>query len=125
MIATMLITALLMASDYGAASGTAGATVVAILIIFGCIVPVVIAYSIGSKKGKGGVGFALGFFLGWIGVIIIAIMADDRQREMEHKEMLAAVSGGGGRTTVKVKCPTCGVLVDEGAKFCPGCGAQI
>ena len=94
-----------------------------VVALLGWVAPVIVATIIGSKKGKGGLGFVLGFFLSWIGVIIIAVMEDEAKRDQEHRETLAAV--GGGKQVVKVKCPKCGALADEGVKFCPGCGAPM
>jgi len=87
------------------------------------VAPTIVGYIIGKKKGKAGVGLILGLFLSWIGVIIIAVLEDDVKRDQMHAETLAAVSGG--RKVVKVKCPKCGALADEGVKFCPECGAPM
>lgn len=95
-----------------------------ILGIFGWLLPVIIATIIGVNKGKGGIGFVLGLFLSWIGVIIIAVMENTKQRERQHAEMVAAVGGQGGQL-VKVKCPNCGALADENVKFCPECGGPM
>ncbi len=103
--------------------GACGAGVYVVVALLGWVAPVIVATIIGSKKGKGGIGFVLGFFLSWIGVIIVAVLGDDVKRDQEHKEMMAAV--GGGREVVKVRCPKCGALVNEGVKFCPECGAPM
>lgn len=95
-----------------------------ILGVFGWLVPVIIATIIGVNKGKGGIGFILGLFLSWIGVIIVAVLENTKQREQQHAEMLAAVGGKGGQV-VKVKCPNCGALADENVKFCPECGGPM
>ena len=50
--------------------------------------PAIVGYIVGKKKGKRGIGFVLGFFLSWIGVIIVAVLGDDVKRDQEHKEMM-------------------------------------
>lgn len=95
---------------------------IALWVILGWIGPTIVAVLIGVGKGKGGVGFLLGFFLSWIGVIIILVMENSTDKERRHQETLVAVSGGGG---VKVRCPNCQTLVDENAKFCPECATQM
>lgn len=91
--------------------------------LFAWVAPAIVGYIVGKKKGKGGLGLILGLFLSWIGVIIVAVLSDDVKRDQEHKEMMAAVAGT--KEVVKVKCPQCGALVDEGVKFCSGCGAPM
>lgn len=96
-----------------------------ILVVLGAwVAPAIVGYIIGKKKGKGGIGLILGLFLSWIGVIIVAVLGDDVKRDQEHAETMAAVMGG-TKEVVKVKCPQCGALADEGVKFCPGCGAPM
>lgn len=46
---------------------------------------VAIATAIGSSKGKAGTGFALGLLLGLIGVIIVAVMGDDKLGRVQAK----------------------------------------
>ena len=95
-----------------------------ILVVLGAwVAPAIVGYLIGKKKGKGGIGIVLGLFLSWIGVVIVAVLGDDVKRDQEHAEMIAAVTGT--REVVKVKCAKCGALVDEGVKFCSGCGAPM
>ena len=49
------------------------------------------AGAIGNRKGRPGAGFLLGLFLGWIGVIIIALIPPTRdmliQRERERQQI--------------------------------------
>jgi len=94
-------------------------------IVLGWVAPMIVAVLIGAGKGKGMVGFLLGLFLSWIGVIIVLVMEDSTEKDRRHQETLTAVSGGGGGTIVKVRCPSCQALVDENAKFCPECATQI
>jgi hypothetical protein len=49
------------------------------------------ASAIGNRKGRPGAGFLLGLFLGWIGVIIIAVIPPTRgelvRRERERQQI--------------------------------------
>ncbi|MCX7021208.1 MAG: zinc-ribbon domain-containing protein [bacterium] len=61
------------------------------VIIF-CVVPGFVAGIIGEGKGKRGAGIALGLFLSWLGVIIIACLplSDDAMRAREYEKMTLA-----------------------------------
>lgn len=50
-----------------------GATII-VLIVIGWLIPWALANSISKDKGRGGQGWLLGFVLGWIGVLIIALL---------------------------------------------------
>lgn len=79
------------------------------------IVCAVLGGMIGSSKGRGGAGVALGFLLGPIGVIIVAVMSPNKVK-VEQK----AVSEGGMR-----KCPFCAELVKAEALICKHCGKNL
>lgn len=55
------------------------------------VTAVIVAVLIGSRKGRPLTSFLLGIFLGWIGVIIIALVPPTReklvQRERERLEI--------------------------------------
>jgi hypothetical protein len=53
------------------AAGSAGLGIIFILIFW--IAPVVAAYMIGNRKGRT-YGWVWGLFLGWIGVVIVAVL---------------------------------------------------
>jgi len=74
-----------------------------------------IGMGIGKSKGKGGAGFALGLFLGPIGIIIIAVMKEDTVAVES-----AAIASGGSR-----KCPYCAELVKAEALICKHCGKEL
>ena len=55
----------------GIAAGGATAVLV-LLLVFWVLVPTLVAQHIGAEKGR--MGWAWGFFLGWFGVLIVAIL---------------------------------------------------
>ncbi|MBD3372199.1 MAG: hypothetical protein GF403_05725 [Candidatus Coatesbacteria bacterium] len=87
------------------------------------ILALIICIVVGASKGRGGVGFLVGLFLGWIGVIIVLVLDNKYDEERRHKEMVAAATGQGG--SVMVRCPHCGELAPEGKRFCPDCGGEV
>lgn len=44
------------------------------IFVIWALTGMIVATIIGGRKGRRGAGFILGLFLGWIGVIIIAVM---------------------------------------------------
>ena len=69
-----------------------------------------------SNKGRSGCGgFALGFLLGPIGVVITLVMSAD-QRSLEQ----ASLSSGEMR-----KCPSCAELIRIEARKCRFCGSEV
>jgi hypothetical protein len=49
------------------------ATIIVLIVIL-WIIPWALANSISKAKGRGGQGWILGLFLGWLGVIVVALM---------------------------------------------------
>lgn len=69
-----------------------------------------------SNKGRSGCGgFALGFLLGPIGLVIALVMQTDH-KELEHR----ALQSGDTR-----KCPSCAELIRIEAKKCRFCGSEV
>lgn len=70
---------------------------------------------IGSSKGRQGLGFGLGFLLGPIGLIIIAVMSEDKEAISE-----IAIASNQER-----KCPFCAESIKIEAKVCKHCGRDV
>jgi hypothetical protein len=63
-------------------------------LILGAVIAGVIGMAIGSSKGKGGAGLALGLFLGPIGWIIAALLSPSIELQAERERRLAATIAG-------------------------------
>jgi uncharacterized membrane protein YeaQ/YmgE (transglycosylase-associated protein family) len=85
-------------------------------LIFGLIMGVVwgaVASGIMKKKGRSsGAGWALGFFLGLIGVIICACLSN-KAPEMQYGPQLKYD---------EMRCPHCQNVIKIGAAVCQYCG---
>ncbi len=69
-----------------------------LLVLAWVITAVIAAMLIGKRKGRRWTGFTLGLLLGWIGVIIVAVLppTHDAQvrRERERLQVQREASGG-------------------------------
>lgn len=75
----------------------------------------ILGVMIGSSKGRSGAGFALGFLLGPLGVIITLFLKPDTAKVEEE-----ALGSGGMR-----KCPFCAELVKTEALVCKHCQRNL
>jgi hypothetical protein len=93
---------------------------------FDCLV----GFVIGSGKGKGRAGFWLGFFLGPIGWIVIAVMQPTEAAERERGARSSVLQTGtqsesssiGSETRV---CPYCAETIKSAAIKCRYCGSTV
>ncbi|TVR94393.1 MAG: zinc ribbon domain-containing protein [Spirochaetaceae bacterium] len=84
-------------------------------IVLFIVVSAVLGWMIGSSKGKGGAGLALGIFLGPLGVLIALFLKADTQ-----KVEATAIQSGESK-----KCPFCSELIKVDAVVCRFCGRDL
>jgi len=77
------------------------------------VAPIWLATVVGAQRGRKGLGFALGFFLGWIGVLIVALLGPTS--EAARTEILKT----------GFPCPFCREPVRQGATVCPHCQRDL
>ncbi len=123
--------------------------IVALLISLGITIGIgFIGRSIMVKKGRsGGAGFALGFFLGLLGLIICAVMGESPERQMERMRMMQqgyarppmpgsapayppqaippAYPPAPPVAPAASVCKSCGTPLVPEASFCPNCGTRV
>ncbi|MDA8198906.1 MAG: zinc ribbon domain-containing protein [Thermaerobacter sp.] len=94
-----------------AAAGVA--TVFLLLSLSITVAAVWVSVHLGNKKGMVALGWILGIFLGWIGVVIMLVIpasAEAQRREaLEHG----------------FACPYCQEPVRDGATVCPHCRRDL
>jgi hypothetical protein len=99
--------------DSLAALGEGGSVEVVLVLWFLCGIAGAIIYS--NKGHEGCAGFALGFLLGPIGVVI-ALVVKPNDQALENR----ALSSGEMR-----KCPSCAELIRTEARKCRFCGSEL
>ncbi len=89
----------------------AGVMIFMVLIFW--VAPIFVAGSLGRTRGRYLLGFVLGIVLGWIGVIIIAVLepTSEIRREMDLQNGFP--------------CPFCMEPVRNGASVCPHCRRDL
>ena len=115
-----------------------GAQILVILVVIAFVILFKggIGYLIGTRKGKGGLGFVLGLFLGIIGWIIIAVIPGDSPAMMPVRRcrdcgrpiprgQLACPRCRPKREADRVPCPLCAELILPGARICRYCHNKL
>jgi hypothetical protein len=98
-------------------SSGSGASVLLLLIVIFWILPIFVASRLGRKKLMT-TGWAWGFFLGWLGVIIVAT----RPNQVDFKIVPQAPSSSvQTMPPSEKKCPMCAEFVKASAKVCRFC----
>lgn len=87
--------------------------VVFLLIILLGVLPIWISVHLGNQKGHYLAGWLLGLFLGWIGVIIMAILSPSADSERQRLLQTG------------FPCPHCREPVQQGATVCPHCRRDV
>lgn len=77
--------------------------VAAILILW--VIPIVVGHKIGAPKSRAGLLY--GLFLGWLGVVIVAMLPPIANTETHHE------------------CPHCKERMRRDASVCPHCRTQV
>ena len=80
-------------------------------LVFVWIVCAFIGAAIGGAKNRAGTGFLLGLVLGFIGVIIIAVMPGEKKAIVVQSP--------------RVLCPYCRSHIDPQAVICPQCRSSL
>jgi hypothetical protein len=84
----------------------AGVGLVVIVIAGAWLLPFILSIVICQRKGQlGCLGFALAFFLSWIGVLIALCLTNVKQREEQHREMLVAITSQNRSQPIVINSP--------------------
>ena len=102
-----------------------------ILLLFWCAIGGAFGYAIGDGRGRGTTGFWLGFCLGFIGWIIVALMGptpDEEERRADvlgaaiHEQMIHDIEDD---IEVTRDCPWCAESIKPAAIICRFCGREV
>lgn len=93
------------------------------------VVPIFVAHAIGKPKHRSGALY--GFFLGWLGVLVIAVMpnapeqtlqqVEKRRKYMSPKAYETALA----KVNAYMECPHCKEQMRADATVCPHCQRDI
>lgn len=128
-----------MIGSTGMVASAGGAALFLILVLVGVfwVAPIFAANAIGKGKGRSQT-WLWGFFLGWIGVIVVACMGRNPQSVIVIPQAQPIASAGSTPTqTAAVRvatsasigrtrtCPECAETVSAQSSFCEFCGAKL
>ena len=82
------------------------------------VLPIWVGHRIGKPKGRA--GWLWGFFLGWIGVIIVALLRPTIDAPALRKRVAAPPLD----MPLTRHCPHCKELMRRDAAVCPHCGLE-
>jgi hypothetical protein len=86
------------------------ALIIMIVVVAWILVPTGVGYYIGAEKGREGALW--GFFLGWFGVLIVAILGPSPEKEKRLAEQ---------QSSIYRECPHCKEQMRRDATVCPHC----
>jgi hypothetical protein len=101
---------------------------VAGVLILWLILGPLVGWAIGNPKGRGVEGAGLGFLLGVIGWIIVAVMSPTPEAEAQRARALAAaldVTPTGIGPPIGRQCPWCAETIKPAARVCRFCGRDV
>ena len=93
-----------------------------ILYLILCCIPGFLSASLHEKKGYEG-GFALGFWLGIMGLIYAAGLPDNSQKSIDLKSSQQQAKDENGEP-INI-CPYCGHRIETNATICDKCGCGL